>query len=634
MSIESYRYQFLHPDKNFTPYPFWFWNDHLDKKEINRQIESFKEKGIDGFVIHPRMGLPKEIEYLSDEFMEYVKFAVERASKLDMKVILYDEGMYPSGSANGGVVRKNSSFASKGLKRETRLVLEEGDKLIATIDVNKATNERIVGLGTKLLEGYIRYYFILTYSEGTIRGIHYGEDDGEKEAPKSADLLNPEATKCFIELTHQRYYECLKKYFGNTIIAMFTDEPSILGRCSKSDLIPWTDEFLEYYIANGGRVTDLPLLFEKEGYEEEQLCYKRTVNKLLNEAFYRPIASWCHEHHIQLTGHPASSEDIGLLSSFDIPCQDIVWRFVAPADGTSVSGAHSTMAKCSSDAARHSGKRRNGNECCGCCSPEDNPYFFTREDFKWYLDWLFVRGVNMIIPHAFFYSMRDLRKDERPPDVGMNSVFWREYHELTDYIKRMSQLLTDSTNVTDIAILCTEDRLPWEIAKPLFENQIEFNYLQEDLLSKCQIEAEFIEIANQRYHIILVDDCYHYNNETKEYLKRFKEKGVIVLYTHPLRVVDEVNRYRVIELQIIPSNKELRKTHIRKGNSEFIILTNEGEERIVTEIHLNQYLVYEMWEAQSGKMMKFLKPTNVVALNLGYRQSIIVIVKKCHELMG
>ena len=32
------------------------------------------------------------------------------------------------------------------------------------------------------------------------------------------------------------------------------------------------------------------------------------------------------------------------------------------------------------------------------------------KDMKWYLDWLFVRGVNMIFPHAFYYSLRDRRK--------------------------------------------------------------------------------------------------------------------------------------------------------------------------------------------------------------------------------
>lgn len=45
------------------------------------------------------------------------------------------------------------------------------------------------------------------------------EDDGEKGAPASADILNSEAVDTFIEMTHDRYYEHLKEYFGNIIIA-------------------------------------------------------------------------------------------------------------------------------------------------------------------------------------------------------------------------------------------------------------------------------------------------------------------------------------------------------------------------------------------------------------------------------
>ena len=47
------------------------------------------------------------------------------------------------------------------------------------------------------------------FTGGTIRGIHFGEDDGEAGAPKSADILNPDAVDEFIRLTHDRYYENL-----------------------------------------------------------------------------------------------------------------------------------------------------------------------------------------------------------------------------------------------------------------------------------------------------------------------------------------------------------------------------------------------------------------------------------------
>ena len=103
------------PPDEFTPFPFWFWNDELSEDEIKRQILEFKQKGVNGFVIHPRMGLPKTIPYLSDRYFHFVRFAVKLAAENNMQVILYDEAMYPSGSCHGKVVAKNAAFASQGL---------------------------------------------------------------------------------------------------------------------------------------------------------------------------------------------------------------------------------------------------------------------------------------------------------------------------------------------------------------------------------------------------------------------------------------------------------------------------------------------------------------------------------------
>jgi|SRR5690606_10277541 len=98
---------FIDPPTEFSPIPFWFWNDELSKEELIKQIHDFHAKEVDGFVIHPRMGMPKTMPYLSDAYMELVEAVVAEADRLGMKIILYDEGMYPSGSACGLVVKHN-----------------------------------------------------------------------------------------------------------------------------------------------------------------------------------------------------------------------------------------------------------------------------------------------------------------------------------------------------------------------------------------------------------------------------------------------------------------------------------------------------------------------------------------------
>ncbi len=104
---------FADPPREFGIMPFWFWNDDLDEAELVRQIRAFHAKGFGGFIPHARIGLSRRVGYLTDEFLRLVRIAVEEAARLGMKVVLYDEGSYPSGSAQGRVVAENPAFAAR-----------------------------------------------------------------------------------------------------------------------------------------------------------------------------------------------------------------------------------------------------------------------------------------------------------------------------------------------------------------------------------------------------------------------------------------------------------------------------------------------------------------------------------------
>ena len=215
---EKIKLEFYQPSAEFSPMPFWFWNDALDESEIIRQIHDFRSKGVMGFVIHPRIGIPDDLGYFDDRFMGYVKLAVSEAARNGMKVILYDEGMYPSGSAHGEVVAGNPEFATGGLRMieyscsgvmEIHPPLQAGERVIATLAVEKSEaccivpgSERqlsdtgtCVHFETPTTGRWTVLFLVETFSGGTIRGIHFGEDDGEPGAPPSADLLNPAAVR-------------------------------------------------------------------------------------------------------------------------------------------------------------------------------------------------------------------------------------------------------------------------------------------------------------------------------------------------------------------------------------------------------------------------------------------------------
>lgn len=479
-SLEIFK-EIMHPSEEFSPIPFWFFNDEPEEERIAAQLQDYVQKGVNGIVLHPRIGIPETVEYLSEAYFAAVRFIVKTAAGLGMKIVLYDEGMYPSGSAHGKVVASNPDFASKGIT-----LVGKGDALPQDGEVilELPEGERIV----------------YAFTGGTIRGIHFGEDDGEPGAPKSADILNPRAVDTFIRLTHDRYYEELKEYFGNTVIAFFTDEPGALGRNAGSfrEWVPGMEEELR---SGGGKPEELKGLFE--GVENATtILYHKLIKKHLRETFYARLSRWCESHGIALMGHPESSDDIEEELYFHIPGQDLILRRVSPEEGGLLQ-FDSVQAKLSADIARHLGRRRNANECFGVCFRNKIPWYFTGSDMKWYLDWLGIRGVNLFVPHAFYYSVEGGRSEERPPDVGPHNIWWQHYGKVSNYMKRLSYLMTDSGSRAKVAVLCDNNRVPYQEVACLYENQIEFHYLPLAFLQRATVDNGRLSIGGCTYEVVL-----------------------------------------------------------------------------------------------------------------------------------
>lgn len=548
------------PDAEFTPIPFWFFNDRPDQEKIRNQLADFADKGVHGLVLHPRIGIPAELPYLSEAYFDAVSFIVKTAAELSMRIVLYDEGMYPSGSCHGEVVKRNPGFASTGI-----LLTDDPDS------------------GNVLASYEDGTFLVSRHSGGTIRGIHFGEDDGEPGAPMSADILNPAAVDLFIELTHERYYSHLKEYFGTVIIGFFTDEPCVLGR-NAGRFRDWTEGFEADLKSAGGTVKDLRALFENEENETVRI-YRMLIRKRLNVVYYKKLSDWCTAHGIALMGHPQHSDDIDEEQHFHIPGQDLIFRMVSPELG-GIDGMDSVQAKCSADMARHYGRRRNSNECFGVCIRDQIPWYMTSGDMKWFIDWLGIRGVNLFIPHAFFYSVEGRRKDERPPDAGPNNIWWKYYKKFSDYMKRISWLMTDSKNAARTAVLCESGKMPYEEMKPFYENQIEFNYLPAALLPECTAKNGKLLAGG--------------GNGGFQYEYDYVMNAGSAALDPSVKIIHGIEDVGKRDFFIQPSCRNLRVTHLEKCGVDLYFVHNEGNTAVsgaVTVPVMGDPVVFDLWDA-------------------------------------
>jgi hypothetical protein len=582
--------EFLDPPHEFSVMPFWFWNDTLKDNEIIRQIADFEAHGVYGFVIHPRIGLPENIKWLSPEMIHSMGVAISEAAKRNMYVILYDEGMYPSGSSSGQVVEKNPAHAARGLakidlKNGDTPIPEEGMKLVTIVKRDNGSRVAIVERP----------------SGGVIRGLHYigeGNTRPGEETPPAGDILNPEAVTSFMNLVYEKYADAFGKYFGNTILGIFTDEPSPLGRSSTRGMVPGNASLLPQIKRILGY--DISPFLADLWYDDNpesrihRSDYNRAINICLEENYYERLGTWCFLHNISLMGHPAGSMDIGAEKYFQIPGQDLVWRYVEPGP-KALEGQHSTMAKCAASAMLHLEYRRNLNELYGAYG-----HNLTFDEMAWLANWCFVRGQNLLIPHAFFYSIRGPRYDERPPDVGPNSEWWSGYRQFADQCRRLSWLNTDSRQVCDIAILSDEAFLPDKPAKILFQHQRDFNYLESRLLgNEARIFQGGAIIAGMKYKAVIIDTITYVPEIAIPFLKKLaKNKHLIInaeskyaswfrgalIYTTDDDLLNAVNRLTDPDIVLTSPSENIRYRHVNKGGDDYYILFNEEADEVNTEV--------------------------------------------------
>ena len=564
--LEQFLDGIINPDKEFTPIPFWFFNDKPDEEKIRHQLADYVDKGVNGIILHPRIGIPEEIRYLSEAYFNVVKYVVKTAKQLDMKVVLYDEGMYPSGSAHGLVVAENADYASKGV---TLSDSAEGGQIITQFPDGK--------------------YLVYGFTNGTIRGIHYGEDDGEANALMSADILNPDAVDTFIRLTHERYYQELKEYFGSTVIAFFTDEPCPLGR-NAADFREWVPGLEKEILAGNGKLDELEGIFIGKENRTTQI-YHKLIKKHLRETYYARLSEWCETHDILLVGHPEVSDDVEEEFYFHIPGQDLIMRRVAPETG-GIREFDSVQAKLPADIARYLGRRRNANECFGVCCRKNIPWYFKGYDMKWYINWLGIRGVNLFVPHAFYYSVAGPRKEERPPDVGPHNIWWQHYRLFSDYMKRISYLMTDAVSHARVAVLCDNNRVPAEKIAELYEHQIDFHYLPVAMLKDCVVREHNLCIGTCEFEAIV--DLYGWR--TREAYSAYLTGVHVVSEAAELITEQDDHLAAKKDYRIAVTESDcpyLRAVHMEKEGVSWYLFSNEGEETIETNVCVK--------ELQTGK---------------------------------
>lgn len=603
---------FEQPAPEHRACPFWFWNGELDEPELLRQIELMHKQGIGGFVIHPRVGLT--VEYLSEKWFRCCKAVIDDAARRGMKVWIYDEENWPSGYAGGRVVRRDASFRGQNLVAHRNFVdtpgpfsltLERPDEVRAAVAIEVTRAERqphnplllfssTPGDDWRDPSDFIHHYAPgrptpLDCTDGIVR---WDVPPGKwcilvlRQQPTDwmgcysqhpyVDLMNPHAVRAFIDETHERYLDHFREHFGTTILGFFIDEPAFYNNFwdRNHDSVPFTHDFADEFLQRRGYdfYPWAAALWLDIGRETENIRvdYWRTVAELFEERCFKQIADWCHKHDVNLTGHLEWEEWIYTtvrhggspfhsLRPMQIPAVDKIDEITDKISEKLIASI------------AHAHKRpRVLSETFALIGWKLAPPYMKR-----IVDQQYVRGINWLSCHGFYYSTEDWRKFECPPSEFFQNPWWEHSQPLWDYVGRLSAALSSGDHVAPVALYypvehawatMTPDAPPpcdgtvwelWQLPSPdhptqradlsmqrtadhLLRAQYDFDFVDHTLLADAAIHDKHLHIGNERFAAIVVPSIDAISSRSMIAILNLADAGgtVIFMNTLPQRTVD------------------------------------------------------------------------------------------------
>jgi hypothetical protein len=547
------------PETIFWPVYFWWWNGPLDPDVMHRQIADMRAHDVRSVCVWPiardfrRGQYGMDPDYLTPEFFERLKLAVDDAARLGMFCWLSDDGAWPPGFS----LRNQPRWASRQLVCDAR-----------------------------------------------------GKWTPRRGGP--ADFLDPKATDALIATTHEPYYKALGPEFGRTIKAMFTDEPAYpypqLGRS-----IPWTNDgqniFRQWFGYDVSKKLDAFRVADVQKLTLEQKKVRVDLfdfwSRRFRDAYFLPKQQWCWRHGVAHCGHLGGDGDDGTigaveygfghvmrpLRTMDIPGVDAIWRQVF------LGQKNHHFPKFASSAAHQNGTALAFSETFAIYGSGLTP-----AQMKWVLDYQFVRGITVYLGSHYPITTRDSQMAMERPRLCPVEPLWEFLPDLHRYVARLSYVLCCGRPDIETGlyypvrdIWANGDRNDPALrghdllAQALLQRQCDFDIVDDDVLSDptTRMENGRLLIGPMRYRTIVVCPTQWMAETSKQRLHAFQAAGGQVVRVNDLSQIDATVAKITPTVQLDPPSPDVRVLLRRWSDGGAAFLFNEGEKPYVGRVSMS-----------------------------------------------
>jgi hypothetical protein len=525
------------------PWTRWWWpNNAVDKENIKRELQEFADAGIGGVEITPIYGVvgeeDRDIEFLSPEFTEILKYTIEEANKLGLGV-----DMPPgSGWRCGGpfVPQENGLWNLRVEKFE----LNAGENWKLPEEMENAAILSFVAMDGETLilqrEGNFQankagvVYVALRVKSGN--KVKRPAKGGEGWA---IDTFNKEITDWYLSEFWQK---------------LGIDEGML--RCFFHDSFEYTGDFTTHFTEEfekrrGYNLAEYLYVLAGDGEDEEIVArvksdYRETLSDLILESFIQPMTSWANNHKSlnrnQAHGSPGNILD--LYAACDIPETEIFQTLNETSLDVFVN-------KFASSAAHVTGQKLVSSESYTWLQEH---WTVTPSDLVQATNRFFLAGVNHMFFHGTCYSPGG---DTWPgwlfyasTQLNNRNPLWYEMPTLFKYIERSQSVLQASKSQNDLLIYwpyydvaAGEGRIfnhigvnkdaGWfdnhpisDLSEQLMKAGYTFDYVSDNQLLNCEIlNGEIVSSGEAAYKAIVIPKTDYIPLETLEQLEQFIING-------------------------------------------------------------------------------------------------------------
>lgn len=592
---------FKNPGNKYAIVYSWVWNAPISKTGIDERLEQCAKAGIKGIYIlpEPKSFRPDSIrtflepEYLSDEFFELVKYALDKADTLGMRCWLYDEGGWPSGGACWNTFKENPDSPMRILEKRT-VKLAKGEKYKPEDHFVALFNEK-----TRLCDGFVAeddttinaYYAVPTIFNGN-----------------RADCTNASVTDTFIGNT----YEAYKRWVGDKfdkIPLIFTDEPGMQwGSIAYNEFEIFKSEYgydlRDYLYVIDGQEADA----STEDEIKARIDHFALMGKLFRENTLKRIADWCEKNDIAYGGHldldniPSGGVSVGYFSHLDllrqmhVPGVDVIWEQIrypygarAPLDNeTQGYGFYPRLA---ASAARQSGRNMTLSESMGVYGDSITP-----DEVRFVFNYQAIRGINSFnFMYVTYGNERCLPILMRPSFTSEKPGFYNlkhlnEYYERLCYLLRLGEREGDTALYhpsRDYAGTIADSRAATEsynrLGTMLEEKNIQFDIIDEYGILNAIDTGCALKIGNAAYRHIAVPENKYMPDAVKAKIEKYIGFGEPI-YT--------------------PKSDKLRIMTRKVDNSRLWFIFNEGIEPVCEVLDIAGGKKLYRLDARSGEMYR------------------------------